>query len=106
MISYDDFQKVELRAAKIIVAERVEGSAKLLKLEVDLGVEKRQIVAGIGKRYEPQALIGKHIVVIVNLAPLELMGLKSYGMLLAASGADGPVLLVPDGEVSPGAAIG
>lgn len=114
MISYDDFQKIQLRAAKIITAERVEGSAKLLKLEVDAGADSsanserftRQIVAGIGKRYAPEALVGKYIVIVANLAPREFMGIESHGMLLAAGGADGPVLLIPDGEVSPGAVIG
>ncbi len=106
MISYDDFKKVELRAVKIIAAEKVEGSAKLLKLEVDSGAEKRQIVAGIGRRYAPEALIGKQIIIVANLAPRSLMGVESKGMLLAADGPDGPVLLVPDGEVAPGAVIG
>ncbi len=104
-ISFDDFQKVELRVAKVLEAERVEGSEKLLKLQVDLGDEKRQVVAGIGKAYAPESLIGREIVVVANLEPRKLMGLESQGMLLAASDENGPVLLVPGKEVPPGTGI-
>lgn len=104
MITIDDFKKVDLRVAKIITAERVEGSEKLLKLQVDMGEEKRQIVAGIGLAYNPEALIGKEIIVVANLEPRLLMGLESQGMLLAAS-SDYPVLLQPEKEVAPGSSI-
>ncbi|OGH10503.1 MAG: methionine--tRNA ligase subunit beta [Candidatus Levybacteria bacterium RIFCSPHIGHO2_01_FULL_36_15] len=104
MIKFDDFQKVELKIAKILEAEKVEGSEKLVKLKVDLGEEKRQIVAGIGKAYEPYALIGKQIVVVVNLEPRMLMGLESQGMLLAAS-AEQPILLTPDKDAPAGAKV-
>ena len=104
MITIDDFKKIELRVAKIISAERVEGSEKLLKLQVDLGDEKRQIVAGIGLAYDPDTLAGKQIVVVANLEPRALMGIESQGMLLAAGG-NVPVLLAPDKEVPPGASI-
>lgn len=111
MISYDDFSKCELRVARVRVAERVAGSEKLLRLEVDAGDKNdagetilRQIVSGIGKAYEPESLIGREIVIIANLEPRKLMGLESNGMLLAAS--DGaPVLLQPDREVPPGSTI-
>ncbi|MBI4993393.1 methionine--tRNA ligase subunit beta [Candidatus Wolfebacteria bacterium] len=106
MISFDDFKKVELKVAKVIEAERVGGSEKLLKLQVDLGAEKRQIVAGIGKFYEPENLIGKEIVIVANLEPRNLMGLESRGMVLAASDEGGPVLLFPEKDVLPGANIG
>jgi methionyl-tRNA synthetase len=92
-ISIDDFAKVELRVAQIVVAERVPKADKLLRLEVDLGDEKRQILAGIAQHYEPEKLIGRKIVVVTNLAPRKMRGLESNGMLLAASLEDGaPVL--------------
>ena len=90
---------------RIISAERVEGSEKLLKLEVDLGAEKRQIIAGIGKTYNPEDLTGKQIVIVANLEPRSLMGLESQGMVLAANAESGPVLLIPDKEVVPGTEI-
>lgn len=104
MINFDEFKKIELRAAKIISAEKIEGSEKLLKLRVDLGDEKRQLVAGIGKAYDPENLIGGEIIVVANLEPRILFGVESQGMLLAAEG-ERPVLLRPDKEVPPGAKI-
>jgi len=93
-ITIDDFAKVELRVAQIKVAERVKGADKLLRLEVDLGYEQRQILAGIAKAYEPEQLVGRKIVIVANLAPRKMRGLESNGMLLAASlGEEGkPVL--------------
>jgi methionyl-tRNA synthetase len=92
-ITIDDFVKVELRVAQILVAERVPKADKLLRLEVDLGYEKRQILAGIAQYYEPEKLIGRKIVIVANLAPRKMRGLESNGMLLAASLPDGaPVL--------------
>jgi methionyl-tRNA synthetase len=92
-ITIDDFAKVELRVAQILVAERVPKADKLLRLEVDLGYEKRQILAGIAQCYEPEKLIGRKIVIVANLAPRKMRGLESNGMLLAASLPDGaPVL--------------
>jgi methionyl-tRNA synthetase len=92
-ISIDDVIKVELRVAQILVAERVPKADKLLRLEVDLGYEKRQILAGIAQYYEPEKLIGRKIVIVANLAPRKMRGLESNGMLLAASLPDGaPVL--------------
>jgi methionyl-tRNA synthetase len=92
-ISIDDFVKVDLRVAQILVAERVPKADKLLRLEVDLGYEKRQILAGIAQHYEPEKLIGRKIVIVANLAPRKMRGLESNGMLLAASLPDGaPVL--------------
>src|ERR1019366_5742677 len=85
VISIDDFAKVELRVAKILVAERIPKADKLLRLEVDLGFEKRQILSGIAEWYTPEELIGRRIVVITNLAPRKMRGLESHGMLLAAS---------------------
>ena len=105
MILYDDFTKLELKVATVTAAERVEGSEKLLKLQLDLGTETRQIVSGIAKSYSPEQLIGRQIVMIANLEPRSLMGIESNGMLLAASGESGPVLLIPEKEVSPGTSI-
>jgi methionyl-tRNA synthetase len=92
-IGIEDFAKVELRVAQILVAERIPKADKLLRLEVDLGYEKRQILAGIAQYYEPEKLIGRKIVIVANLAPRKMRGLESNGMLLAASLPDGaPVL--------------
>jgi methionyl-tRNA synthetase len=84
LISIDDFTKIDLRVGKILFAERVPKSSKLLKLQVDLGTETRQILAGIGTKYEPEALIGRLVAVVTNLKPAKLMGLESQGMILAA----------------------
>jgi methionyl-tRNA synthetase len=92
-ITIDDFIKVDLRVAQILVAERVPKADKLLRLEVDLGYEKRQILAGIAQYYEPEKLVGRKIIIVANLAPRKMRGLESNGMLLAASLPDGaPVL--------------
>ena len=92
-ISIDDFAKVELRVAQVKTAERVKGADKLLRIEVDLGAEVRQLVAGIAEAYEPEALIGRKVVIVANLAPRKLRGLESQGMIVAASLENGnPVL--------------
>ncbi len=93
VITIDDFAKVELRVAQVKLAEKVKGADKLLRIEVDLGTEQRQIVAGIALAYTPEQLIGRKIIVVTNLAPRKLRGLESNGMLLAASLEGGvPVL--------------
>jgi methionyl-tRNA synthetase len=98
-ISMDDFLKVDLRVAKVLAAERVAGARKLLKLQIDLGSERRTIVAGIAEAYEPDVLVGRCIVVVANLKPARLMGVESNGMLLAASPDDGrPILIGIDQE--------
>ena len=104
-INFEEFQKIDLRIGKIIEAEKIEGTDKLLKLKVDLGEEKRQLVAGIAKFYQPEDLIGKEIVVVANLEPKNLRGVESQGMLLAADVEGKPVLLKPDQEVPPGTKI-
>ncbi len=92
-ISIDDFAKVELRVAQVKTAERVKGADKLLRLEVDLGTEVRQLVAGIAEAYAPETLIGRKVVIVANLAPRKLRGLESNGMIVAASPEGGkPVL--------------
>ena len=106
MITYDDFAKLELRVADVKVAERVVGSEKLLKLQLDLGeYGQRQIVAGIGKVYEPDQLVGTQIVIVANLEPRSLMGVESHGMLLAAGGQEGASLLRPERPVLAGSKI-
>lgn len=105
LITIDDFAKVELRVARVLEAEPVKGADRLLKLQVDLGTEKRQIVAGIAKYYAPDALVGKQIVVVTNLKPAKLRGEISEGMLLAASDDDGLSLITVDGERQPGSLI-
>ena len=93
-ISIDEFMKVELRVAKVLSAEAVPKSKKLIKLQVDLGTEQRVILAGIAEAYDPATLIGRTIVVVANLRPAKLMGIESNGMVLAASSETGqPVLL-------------
>jgi len=105
MITFDDFKELEIRIGKIISAEKVEGADKLLKLEVDIGQEKRQLVAGIAKYYRPEELINKEIPILINLEPRNIKGIESQGMLLAAVEGERPVLLHPDKEVSPGSMI-
>lgn len=142
-INFEDFKKIDIRIGKILTAEKVEGSDKLLKLEVDFGpvdIEpsdnpdskknlpteeggknnggwtpaetvpaekrtKRQIIAGIGKAYEPENLIGKKCPFVFNLEPKMLKGLESQGMILCPSDDGQPVLLHPDKEISPGSIV-
>jgi methionyl-tRNA synthetase len=105
LIAIDDFAKVELKVGKVISAEKVEKSEKLLKLKVDIG-EERQIVAGIAKSYTPDDLIGKKIIVVANLKPAKLMGIESHGMLLAATDEEGKLsVLTLDREVKQGARV-
>lgn len=126
MINYDDFSKVELKIAKVIEASRVEGSDKLLKLILDAGDKNaeglpvnRQILAGIGKSYDPESLIGRQIAIVANLEPkkftiknkiseeqIEEIILESNGMLLAASDDSMIALLNPDKEIKSGSEIG
>ncbi len=104
-ITIDDFMKIQLKTAKVISAERVPKSEKLLKLQVSLGTEQRQIVAGIGKKYEPEALVGKMIVIVANLKPAKLMGIESQGMVLAAGDSDVRGLATIVEEVEPGTKV-
>jgi methionyl-tRNA synthetase len=107
MLAIDDFKKIHLRTGKVLEASRIPKSDKLLKLIVDVGTEQRQILAGIGKFYTPEEMVGKTVVVVVNLKPAKLMGLESQGMLLAANTDDGLLaLVVPDkGDITPGAEV-
>jgi methionyl-tRNA synthetase len=100
-ITLDDLDKIDLRIGTVTAAEPVPKAKKLLKLQVDIG-EDRTVVAGIAGSYQPDALLGKQVVVVANLKPAKLMGVLSQGMLLAAAGGDGLVLVGPDGEVDAG----
>jgi methionyl-tRNA synthetase len=108
-IAIDDFAKIDLRVAKVLVAERIPKADKLLRLEVDLGTEKRQILTGIAEWYTPEELIGRRIIVIANLAPRKMRGLESHGMLLAAShGENGKPILATfadSDEIAPGSRL-
>lgn len=105
MITFDDFKRLDIRIGKIIFSEKVTGTDKLLKLEVDFGSEKRQIVAGIAESYEAALLIGKEIPVLMNLEPRSIRGIESQGMILAIDVDGKPVLMHPDKEVPPGSII-
>jgi methionyl-tRNA synthetase len=105
-ISIDDFMKVDLRVAKVLAAEKVPNSRKLVKLQIDVGSEQRTLVAGIAEAYEPEALVGRTVVVVVNLKPAKLMGIESNGMVLAASPDSGkPTLVAFDQDVAPGTRV-
>ena len=104
-VSIDDFFEVQLRVAIVLEAERVEKTDKLLKLQVDLGNERRQIVAGLAKSYEPETLIGKRIVVVANLEPARIRGVESQGMLLAADLDGRPVVATFDEDIPPGTRV-
>lgn len=107
-ISIDDFSKIEARIGKVLTAEAVPDSDKLIRFELDFGEEKpRQILSGIREWYqEPEQLVGKMMLFVINLAPRTIRGLESHGMLMAVDGIDGaPVFLVPDGEVKPGSSV-
>ena len=93
-ITIDDFMKIDLRVAKVLTAERVPNSKKLIKMQIDLGSEQRTLVAGIAEAYEADALVGRHVVIVANLKPAKLMGIESNGMVLAASPEGGKPLLV------------
>jgi methionine--tRNA ligase beta chain len=106
MIDFEEFLKVELKVAKVIGASRVEGSEKILKLDVSLGEENRQILAGIGRSYAPDDLIGKEVVVVANLEPRMIMGMESQGMIVAATDENGlAVVMCPEREVAPGSGL-
>lgn len=105
MISIADFQKLDLRIARIVAAEAHPNADRLLVLRVDLGDGERQIVAGIRSSYDPAALVGTEIVVIANLEPTTLRGVESQGMLLATRDGDRVVVLRPDVLVTPGSKV-
>jgi methionyl-tRNA synthetase len=105
IISYDEFKKIDLRVGKIVSAEEVSGTDKLLKLEISLGAETRTIVAGVKKHYSAEEILGKKIVIVTNLQPVKLRGIESQGMLLAAVNKDNVVLLTIDKDITEGSKI-
>jgi methionyl-tRNA synthetase len=105
-IPIDDFVKIDLRVARILAAEKVKGSKKLIRMQVDVGAEQRTIVAGIAEAYDPEALVGRSVVIVANLKPAKLMGIESNGMVLAASPEGGlPALLGFDNPPPPGSRV-
>ena len=106
IINFDDFSKLNIRVGKIIAAEDVEGSNKLIKMKVDIGDEERQIVAGISKYYSLDELTNKTVIVLINLEPRKIFGIESQGMLLASIDGDKVSLLQTDKEMVPGSEIG
>ncbi len=106
VINYDDFAKLELRVAKVVEARPHPNAERLLLLQVDVGEEQKQIVAGIRQHYTPEQLVGKLIVVVNNLAPVMLRGETSSGMLLAATSGEKVIVLTPDDpDCVPGARV-
>ncbi|OGP51611.1 MAG: methionine--tRNA ligase subunit beta [Deltaproteobacteria bacterium RIFOXYA2_FULL_55_11] len=105
MISIDEFRRIELKVATIKKAEPHPNADKLLVLQIDLGSEERQIVAGIKGHYAPEELVGRQVVVVANLETAKLRGVESQGMLLAASDGERIVILTPEKEIHPGAKV-
>lgn len=105
-IEYEDFKKLDLRVGTIIAAEKVEKADKLLKLEVDMGSERRTIVSGIAQHFKPEGLVNKQVVVVANLAPRKMRGIESNGMILMAEDAAGKLHFInPDGIITNGSAV-
>jgi methionyl-tRNA synthetase len=105
-IVYEDFAKLDLRTGKILSAEKVEKADKLLKLEIDLGFEKRTIVSGIALHFKPEEIVGRQVVVVANLAPRKMRGIMSNGMILMADDGTGKLYFVnPDTDVPPGSGV-
>ena len=105
-IIYDDFAKIDLKVGTIVAAEKVEKADKLLKLQVDLGFETRTVVSGIALHYQPEAIIGKQVVVVANLAPRKMRGIESNGMILMAEDKSGKLHFVsPDSIIDAGSQV-
>jgi methionyl-tRNA synthetase len=105
LIDIDYFKKVKLRTAEILSAEKVAGADKLLRLQVQLGQETRQVLAGIAQWYAPESLVGRQVVIVANLKPARIRGLESQGMLLAAQDQEGVVILTPQRKTEPGSEV-
>ena len=104
--TYDDFMKMDIRIGKILTAEKVEKSNKLLKMSVDTGIDIRTIVSGIAKHFTPEEVVGKQVSVLANLAPRKIMGVESHGMILLAENHDGRLIFVtPESEVKNGSGV-
>ncbi|MCB2229744.1 methionine--tRNA ligase [bacterium] len=105
LLDISEFGKVQLRVAQVLTAEKVEKADKLLKLQVDLGSEQRQIVAGIAQHYSPEQMVGRKVIVVANLKPAKIRGIESRGMLLAAKSKDSLYIVTPDGDLPPGSGV-
>jgi methionyl-tRNA synthetase len=105
MITIEQFKEIDLRVATVVAAEPVPGTDKLLRLEIDLGEERRQLVAGIAQQYQPDDLVGRQIIVVVNLQPAVIRGIESQGMLLAAVWSEDLSLVTLDREAPNGARV-
>jgi methionyl-tRNA synthetase len=105
-IVFDDFAKIDLRVGTIVAASKVEKADKLLQLSVDLGFETRTIVSGIAQHFEPEAIVGKQVTVVVNLAPRKMRGIESNGMILMAEDANGKLHFInPSDNINPGSGV-
>ena len=105
-ITFDDFSKLDIRIGKVLAAEKMEKSNKLLKLTIDTGVDKRTVLSGIAQHFSPEEMVGKQVTLIANLAPRKMMGIESQGMVLMAEDGDGKLkLLQPSEIVAPGAVV-
>ena len=105
-ITIDEFFKTQLKTAKVLTAEKVEGADKLLKLSIEVGTEIRQLVAGVAQFYTPEEIVGKTIVIVANLKPAKIRGIESQGMLLAAKDGGNLKLVTIDGDMPSGISIG
>jgi methionine--tRNA ligase beta chain len=105
MITYDDFIKLDIRIGTVTAAEKVQGTDKLIRLEIDLREGTRQVVAGMALTYTPEDFIGKQVPILVNLEPRKLRGIESQGMILAADVGGKPIMLIPEREVPPGSVV-
>ncbi len=104
-ISIEEFHKLDIRVGRVVECEKVEKSRKLLKIIVDLGEEKKQIISSISNYYTPEEMMGKQLIILNNLEPAKFMGLESQGMLLAVEDDNGVSLLKPDREMAPGTRV-
>ena len=105
MITFDEFKKMELLVGRVTSVENHTNADKLYVIQIDLGTETRQVVAGLRPYYEPEQLVGKNVVVVANLDPAELRGVTSNGMILAAQDGDKVIILQPESDVSPGSRV-
>ena len=105
-VTFDDFQKMDIRVVKILAAEKVAKTKKLLKLKVNTGIDTREIISGIAEYYQPEDLVGKQVLMLVNLAPKNIKGVESHGMILMAENADGSLsIMQPQKSVKEGSTV-
>ena len=104
-VSIEEFSRIDLRVGKVISAERIPKTKRLIKLIVDLGAEKRQIIAGLGEWYSPEYFVGKYVIIVANLKPKKIRGVESQGMILAADAPGKPVILTVAEEVPVGTRV-